>query len=178
MSGHLLVLLGLPRAGKSFYANNWQHEEDKDYRRVIINPDNIRIAFHGKNFSSDQLNSNAELTVNMITKTVVRSLYDQGYFVCVDAVNSTEEDIRYWLSVDKNAEFHYVDTPLSVCKERALAIYPPLVYIIDAVYDQLKRLAWLSKDKWDYPPQSYLSWDCYLPLEERIYQSIEVIRHG
>lgn len=174
--GKLLILVGTPRSGKSTYANDFIDTLIPE-QRVVINPDSIRIALHGTSFTMDQLHSNGELMVKMILRTVVKALYNDGYYVCVDACNCHLEDIKYWLSIDRNAEFKYISTSLEVCKERARQVYPPLVYTIDAVWGYIVDLV-----RKNHPDISIrmcgLRSDEELVNETTIYETLEEIRRN
>lgn len=172
--GKLLALVGNCRSGKSTYAEEWRNDPDGEFR-IVINPDSIRIALHGTSFTMDQLHSNGELMVKMILRTVVKALYNDGYYVCVDACNCHLEDIKYWLSIDRNAEFQYIATPLEVCKERARQVYPPLVYTIDAVWGYIVDL--VRKNHPDIAIRMCgLRSDQELVNETTIYETLEEIR--
>ena len=174
MSGHIIFTVGNVRSGKSTFSYYWQRLDSEHYK-VVVNPDNIRIALFGTAFDAKQLDSPLDSLVKLIARVMVKSLYDQGYFVCIDAVNCFEEDILTWLRIDTDAEFKYIDTPLETCLERGKQTGIYLDAIIKNVYTSLQKLAWISKDTWENPPQSYLNWDSYLPLEERINKSIEIL---
>lgn len=107
MGKALILTVGLPRSGKTTWV------EAQGY--PIVNPDSIRLALHGERFISL-----AEPFVWAIAKVMVRSLFLAGHHtVILDACNATEKRRDEWLSDDWKVWFHPVDTPVSVCIERA-----------------------------------------------------------
>lgn len=103
----LLVLVGLPRSGKSYYTQNQE--------APIVNKDSIRLALHGKRFMSE-----AEEWINIVAKTMIKSLFYTGYeTVILDDCNVTKKRREYWLSDKWKTEFIEITTTKEKCIERA-----------------------------------------------------------
>lgn len=155
MRGKLTVLLGLPRAGKSTYAEVWIDYDDYGSNpRVVVNSDQIRLALHNQRYCRE-----AEPFVHAITKVVVRAWYNMGYHLLIDETNTTEGSIRQWLEIDADAEFVYIDTPPDVCKERAYACgHYDLADkgVIDHMYNNLTKLCNRGKVFFDHPNEDDL----------------------
>ena len=112
----LIVLVGLPRSGKSTWAKG-----QKD--APIVCPDAIRYALHGQRFAPE-----AEEHVFAIAKTMVRALFLAGHKrVIVDATNTTKKRRDFWKNQPSDGkaswvvEFVLIATPAVVCKQRATA---------------------------------------------------------
>ena len=105
----LVAMVGLPRSGKSTWAQSqaWP----------IVNPDSIRLAIHGQRFVRQ-----AEPFVWATAKTMVSALFLAGHkIVILDATNITNKRRTEWLSEEWTTFFKVIDTPASVCAERARA---------------------------------------------------------
>lgn len=112
----LTVLVGLPRSGKSTYAKQLRARTGA----VIVNPDTVRLALHGKKFEPL-----AEDTVWANVRLMVRSLLMLDHDVIADATNVTAIRRKEWtppagLCGDLRIEYHEVLTDRMVCVERAL----------------------------------------------------------
>lgn len=79
----LILMVGLPRSGKTTWAKEYVKENPNT---IIVSPDTIRFALHGKRFIVE-----AEEFVWAIHYTMVKTLLLQGYDVLVDATNTTEK---------------------------------------------------------------------------------------
>lgn len=109
----LILLCGLPRSGKSTWAKQQGHP--------IVNPDSIRLAMHGQRFIAA-----AEPLVWGTAKYMVRALFLAGHdTVILDATNNTEKRRQEWYTEarlnDYNVALKIIDTPASVCIDRAKA---------------------------------------------------------
>lgn len=94
MAGKLSFMVGLARSGKSTFANRWVKEPDPDgLNRVIICADDFRIAMYGRRFCKL-----AEPHVWATVDTATRALYNRGFHVLSDEVNSTK--FRYFKNFD------------------------------------------------------------------------------
>lgn len=103
---HLMV--GLPRSGKSTMV--------KDLGYVVINPDSVRLAFHGKRFDADK-----EPMVWMLVQEMVKELYNRGAGdVIIDATNVSASRRDMWLS-QYRGELVVVRTSVAECIDRAIA---------------------------------------------------------
>ena len=103
----LYILIGLPRSGKSTYAQSMGHP--------IVNPDSIRIALHGQAFIKK-----AEPFVWAIAHKMVESLFLAGHNdVVLDATNTTSKRRKEWLSDAWDCRYIYLERPQHICVERA-----------------------------------------------------------
>ena len=104
----LLILIGLPRSGKSSWA--------KEQRNMpMVNPDSIRLGLHGKRFESL-----AEPFVWATAMLMVRSLFLAGHdMVILDATNTTQKRRDFWKSDEWELKFKLFNTSKEVCIERA-----------------------------------------------------------
>lgn len=109
MTKQLIMLVGLPRSGKTTWAALQGHP--------IVCPDAIRLALHGARYISE-----AEPHVWAIAKTMVRALFLAGHGVVVlDACNNTRKRRDEWRSSRWRREFHAVGTSAEVCTQRAIS---------------------------------------------------------
>jgi len=114
----LILLSGLPRSGKSTYAQNLVKQEGA----VIVNPDSIRLAVHGQAYIAE-----AEPFIWAITYAMVDALFIAGHkVVVVDATNTTEKARKPWLDKFENREDIFVvwiiiNTKKEICLERSKA---------------------------------------------------------
>jgi len=105
----LIVLMGLPRSGKS----TWAREESKRLNAPIINPDSIRLALYGQAYIWSM-----EPYVWAITTTMVQSLFSAGHeTVIIDSTNINRKSRDKWQ--DFGPAFHYISTPTDICLKRA-----------------------------------------------------------
>jgi len=103
----LHVMVGLPRSGKTTKAIAMG--------LPIVNPDSVRLALHGERFLSD-----AEPMVWTISKYMVKALFIAGHNdIILDATNTTKKRRDEWISSKWETEFIHIDTPESVCLDRA-----------------------------------------------------------
>lgn len=103
----LIILMGLPRSGKSTYAKRQGYP--------VVNPDSIRLALHGKNFIET-----AEPMIWVIAKYMVKALFYAGHDkVILDATNLTRERRQEWESDEWENEYIYFKTTKRICIKRA-----------------------------------------------------------
>lgn len=92
MSNRLILMVGLPRSGKSTIAKYIS----KKWNAPIVNPDSIRLVLHGQAYYPP-----AEPMVWAIAKTMVRALFAAGHdSVIIDACNNTKHRRDEWKSWD------------------------------------------------------------------------------
>lgn len=109
MANILLMMVGLPRSGKSTWA--------RIQNVPIVNPDSIRLATHGKEYDQK-----FEGLVWFHARIMAESLFLAGHpTVILDATNATQSRRSQWK--DGPWERHYVvnTTPVQTCVERAVA---------------------------------------------------------
>ena len=105
----LIVLVGLPRSGKSTWA--------KAQTYPMVNPDSIRLAITGQRFVAE-----AEPFVWATAKAMVRSLFLAGHDrVILDATNTTRKRRDEWRSKEWATRFRCFFESVDTCKERARA---------------------------------------------------------
>jgi predicted kinase len=104
----LIVLVGLPRSGKSSLAKSMGYP--------IVCLDSIRLALTGREYCEE-----AEAIVETIAKLMIYSLFLSGHdYVLMDATNVSIEDRNRWISKRWRREFVHIDTPCSECIARAI----------------------------------------------------------
>lgn len=109
MHKKLIVLVGLPRSGKSTYAKTQIHPK--------VNPDSIRLALHGEIFKPED-----EPKVWEIAELMVKALFLAGNStVILDATNVTKKRRRRWINENWKTVFYIFSQCAEVCIERAKA---------------------------------------------------------
>jgi predicted kinase len=105
----LILMVGLPRAGKTTAARAMGHP--------IVSPDAIRLAMHGKRYSTLE-----EPSVWQTAKIMVRALFLAGHStVILDSTNGTRQRRDAWRSSEWERAFHVIDTEVEICRQRARA---------------------------------------------------------
>lgn len=128
----LIVLVGLPRSGKSTWA--------RQQGLPIVNPDSIRYAIHGRSFFDL-----AEPLVWAIAKVMVYALFLAGNStVILDATNVTEKRRQEWISKNWRTEFKVFTTPKDECIKRAKE------YGDNSLVEVIERMA----AEWDFLGQT------------------------
>lgn len=104
----LIMMVGLPRSGKSTVARGLGHP--------IVSPDAIRLALYGQTFIRE-----AETMVWAIADLMVKAIFIAGHeCVILDATNLTKAGRMKWhIAGDWKIEPIVMDTPAKVCIERA-----------------------------------------------------------
>jgi len=149
--GRLFLLMGCPRAGKSFIARSWQsyeidihynslrkHVGNKKIPRIVVCSDWIRLALHGQPYVQE-----SEDFVHSIKTLLIRTYLINGYDVLVDGTHSTKNSIEQILRIDPKADFYLVDTPVEECKKRAILSNQSYLIergVIDRIAGQLELI--------------------------------------
>ncbi len=125
-----VLMVGLPRSGKSTYVDR----ELSAYQLVC--PDDIRKGLgviHDKRL---------EPFVWAVVETQIRALMERGRPVVLDATNTMEHVRKRWIDLAKSYNYTvrliWIDTPLSVCLERAQRDNFP-EHVLLRMYEQLKK---------------------------------------
>jgi hypothetical protein len=138
--GSLHFVIGVQRSGKSTYCTRWsQGLLPKDtvdgFPRVIVCDDELRLAIHGERWKRE-----TEPLVYGIEPYIIRMLLNR-HDVIVDETHTTERSILKVLSIDPDATYHLVDTPLDTCIRRAYETdQADLVEPIKRCHRQLEEL--------------------------------------
>lgn len=107
MKSRLILLVGLPRSGKS----TWAAGQDCP----VVSRDTIRLKLHGKAFLPD-----SEDAVSRIEELAVRQLRAEGHpAIILDSTHFRQEYIDRWDTDEWEIETKYFNTPRSICIERA-----------------------------------------------------------
>lgn len=111
MRGKLVVVVGLPRSGKSSFSRRWESENSG---RVVVCADNIRKALHGHAYIGQ-----AEEVVHSIYYTMIRTLLLQGYEVLADDTHTSISSLLKMCAIDLDFKAVHIDTDEETCIQRA-----------------------------------------------------------
>lgn len=108
----LTFLVGLPRSGKSTFAESWRLENPN---RVILSGDDFRHAVYNQRFSivGDEL-------VRACLITAARAMLYQGRDVLIDETNTSTTHQLQILAIDPKAKCYYINMNPEICKQRAI----------------------------------------------------------
>jgi predicted kinase len=133
---HLIITVGLPKAGKSTWARIQGHP--------MVNPDSIRLALHGKKFFGP-----AEPMVWAIAYLMVDALFLAGHkTVIVDATAVSKRRRTPWVErfgKIADIEFKIFNTHPDECIRRALMDNEP--DMVRVIKDMLEE--WDLPREWD-----------------------------
>lgn len=114
MKNVLLMLVGLPRSGKSTWAMAMAYRNEF---YPVVNKDSIRLALHGSVFREDR-----EDEVRRIARVSVTALFLAGHkVVCLDETNITYLRRCDWQTRSWDVRFMVFDTSMEECIRRAKA---------------------------------------------------------
>lgn len=109
----LIIMCGLPRSGKSTKCR----EEWQPMGYVVVNPDKMRIAYHGKAFYPEK-----EREVWTMAEVFVKMLMLQGNNIVLDATNISVKGRAKWIDIAKQNKYkafiHWVQTDKEECLRR------------------------------------------------------------
>ena len=169
----VIGLIGLPRSGKTSWAQQWLEAKwgPEPFTRIVVSRDAVRLALYGERFRAER-----EKDVHFIYSNMVKSLLLNPYNkICMDETNCSVKSIRGILqNYDINAEFVFINTPPEICKERAiLSEQSDLIEVIPRMWKGLLDLGhYCGIGMIDFGGLKHV-----LPsLAECVYKSIEKIR--
>lgn len=109
----LIAMVGLPRSGKTTIIQGLTVE----HKAPIVSRDSIRLCLHNQPYETL-----AEPFVKAISGVMIRSLFHAGHEVVIYDETNWSKAARAWCKDPSwDTVFYVVDTPLNVCKERAVA---------------------------------------------------------
>ena len=133
----LICMMGLPRSGKSTWA--------LAQRIPVISPDAVRMEMYGQRFWAP-----GEKMVWATTDLMVRTLFESGNNVVIlDATNTTRWQRDQWISESWETCFKVINTPRSICVERAEAAGQlDLIPVINKMFMDYEELVMGSERPW------------------------------
>ncbi|SFM51529.1 ATP-binding protein [Thermodesulforhabdus norvegica] len=125
-----VLMIGLPRSGKSTYVDRFLSEYQ------LVCPDDIRKGLGVKH------DRRLEPFVWAVVEAQLRALMERGRPVVLDATNTVNQARSKWIGLAKDYGYEvrlvWIDTPLSVCLDRAKQDgFPESVLL--RMYHQLKK---------------------------------------
>ena len=129
----LYFTVGPARCGKSTFCDKYIQ---KSPNTAVVSGDDIRASLHGLRYSSF-----AEGMCYAIKSIMIRSLLRRGMDVIVDGTHTTRESVLRILEIDPKAFAVMFDTPVEVCKQRAIDTnQPDLVGVIERHARNLREI--------------------------------------
>jgi predicted kinase len=140
MSKQLICMVGLPRSGKSTIVRELQ----KSLKCPVVRRDDIRLELHGQRYAHE-----AEPFVKAISTLMIRTLFRSHDTVICDETNYSRAARDLHKSDQWETLFYEVDTPVSICQERAIATQQP--DLVDVIAEMYNRKDPLGEDEKRYP---------------------------
>ena len=137
MDKTLIVLIGLPKSGKSYWSNNQPYP--------VVEMDKVRLDFYGKRFLKEY---ESEAKDHAKNKIISLFSYTTINTVILDDCNITKSDRDFWLSDYWITKYHLIDTPKEVCINRSYEREEDegLVPIIEKMNEEFENI----KSKYKY----------------------------
>jgi predicted kinase len=130
----LIMMMGLPRSGKSTEAKRLGHP--------IVCPNDIRLAMTGKRWYAP-----IESMIWATARLMVRSLFYSHDVVILDATNMTRKRREEWRSAEWKREFNVVPASIDTCVTRAVA--DDMEDLIPVIYRMANECENLEDDELD-----------------------------
>jgi predicted kinase len=139
MEKKMVVLVGLPRAGKSTYAQKFKENEEEEYFVVCL--DEVRKMVYNQEY-----NQAIDYVAIKTHHHIIEFLLKAGANIIIDGTNTRQYVRKEMISLARKYGYkvyaHWVPTPVEICKERAIQTgKPELVDVID------RQLTYFNKDE-------------------------------
>jgi len=137
-SGTIILLIGLPRSGKS----TWSVKQSLP----IISKDAIRLALHGKPYDAW-----VEPLISGLTPLFVDVMFQAGHdTIILDECNVTPYHRDKWKDRGYTVKYKIFDTSPDVCKQRAIATdQPGLIPVIDSMWESWSLFGIYKEDLYE-----------------------------
>lgn len=113
----VLILCGLPGAGKSTWANAWVEADPQ--RRRVVNRDSVRFDLFGEHGA---LSEDQEAAITEAEHVLAECVLGEGLSIVVDATNLVREHLEAWVAIagrfGVRHEVVTLDTSLDECLRR------------------------------------------------------------
>ena len=127
----LIVLIGLPRSGKSSWCNSQPYP--------VVEMDKVRLDFYGKRFLQEY-----EDEAKDYAKKKIRLLFSYPSIntVILDDCNISYLDRNFWLSYEWSTKYQLINTPKEVCIDRAYRREEDegLVIVIEKMNEEFEKI--------------------------------------
>jgi predicted kinase len=133
----LIMLIGLPRSGKSTYTKNLVEESRGGV--AVISADTIRKILYGQCFYAD-----GEPLMWSIRDVFLKSLMESGTDIVIDETNINYKNrgkaIGLALKHGYEVDAVWIETPVKICEERAMdTAQSELIPVINRMATQFQR---------------------------------------